>query len=311
MTEKRMTLGAVTKGRIDRPIRSLLYGQRGVGKTSWAGGAPDTIVIPTEDGSEEIESISRLPVARSYGDMIDALDLLAKEKHSYRTVAIDTLDELETHVHAQTCATKPMKGGGRASSIEDYGYGDGPKFALGPWREILVRLDRLRDRGMHIILIAHAFVKEFKNPEGDNYERYEVKVDKHASALVQNWADVVLYATHEVVTHKAEAKAKAKGISTGNRIVHTVQSAAFDAKNRYSLPATLPLSWAAFVEAVADGRAMPLVSINEAIDEELRSLDAATVERVNAARKEAGEDAVRLGHVLGRVRATKAKKEAA
>ena len=41
-----------------------------------------------------------------------------------------------------------------------------------------------------------------------------------------------------------------QGVSTGARIIHTTRTAAYDAKNRFDLPAELPLSWPDFWAAV-------------------------------------------------------------
>ena len=47
---------------------------------------------------------------------------------------------------------------------------------------------------------------------------------------------------------------KAKAIGGENRIVHTVHSAAWDAKNRFGLPAVLPLDMGAILEAIQNGQ---------------------------------------------------------
>jgi hypothetical protein len=46
----------------------------------------------------------------------------------------------------------------------------------------------------------------------------------------------------------------ARGKDTGSRLIHTQRRAAWDAKNRYDLPETLPLDWEVFAEAVAAHR---------------------------------------------------------
>ena len=47
----------------------------------------------------------------------------------------------------------------------------------------------------------------------------------------------------------SEKKGRAKGISTGRRVIHTERTAARDAKNRYALPAELPLSYDEYAAA--------------------------------------------------------------
>jgi hypothetical protein len=42
---------------------------------------------------------------------------------------------------------------------------------------------------MMVVLIAHAKIKRFENPETEAYDRYSPRLNKHASALVQEWCD--------------------------------------------------------------------------------------------------------------------------
>jgi hypothetical protein len=305
MSEKKSWLTSIVRGRLAKPIRAVVYGVEGVGKSTFAADAPAPIFIGAEDGTAELD-VARW-TATSFSDVLGQLETLATEKHEFRTVAIDTLDWLEPRVWAHTLATRPLKNGGKATSIEDYGYGAGYVQAVEVWREVLAKLDACRAHGMNVVLIAHHHVKTMNNPAGDNFDRYEMKLHKLASALVKEWADAVLFATHEVATYKADPsnpKSKSKGIGTGARVLHTTHTAAFDAKNRYSLPDVLPLSWAAFVDAVADRRTLPLVDLNEQIDELVRSVDASLLDRVNTARAAAGNDPVALAKVLNRLKTT-------
>ncbi|MFN7560008.1 MAG: AAA family ATPase, partial [bacterium] len=76
--------------------------------------------------------------------------------------------------------------------------------------------------------------------------RYSPRLHKLASALVQEWADEVLFATYKVHTVKvAEGfnQAKHNGIGTGERIIRTVERPAHVAKNRLGLPDELPLDY--------------------------------------------------------------------
>jgi len=134
------------------------------------------------------------------------------------------------------------------ASIEDFGFGKGYVEALQLGRVLLARLDRLRDaKGMTIILLAHCQIRPFKNPEGDDYDRYEMKRHAKLAAQFREWSDACLFANYEITTY--EKNNKAKGIATGKRLLFTERRAAFDAKNRLNLPTTMPLEWGAFESA--------------------------------------------------------------
>jgi hypothetical protein len=238
-----MTLKAVQSGRLDKPRRVLLYGTEGIGKSTFAANAPAPIFIGTEDGTAQLD-VARFPEPATWQDVFDAIETLRKDKHDYRTIVLDTLDWLEPLCWDHVCqqAKKP--------DIEAFGYGKGYVAALDQWRELLATLDRLRaDASMDVILLAHSHIRTFRNPEGEDFDRYELKLHQKAAGLCKEWADAVLYAAYETYADSRD-DGRTKGVSTGARIIHTERRAAFDAKNRYTLPETLPLGWDDFAAAI-------------------------------------------------------------
>ncbi len=270
----RMRLDAVTRGRVDKPMRVLLYGTEKVGKTTWASNAPAAIFICAEDGTSQLD-VARFPQPETWSDVLDAIHQLTTEPHQYKTVVIDTLDWLERVVWESI-----GKRDGKVN-IESYGYGKGYNVALDEWRLLTDRLDELRHkRGMHIVLLAHSWVKTFKDPESDGYDRYEMKLNAKAGGLIKEWCDAVLFAQHEVFTKKSDT-GRTRGIDgDGARIVHTERRAAWDAGNRYGLPSTLPLHWDDFIAAVRAGG--DAEKLRERVDALLTHVDEATRATANA-----------------------------
>jgi hypothetical protein len=296
---KRMTLGAVTKGKIATPERIVIYGTEGIGKSTFASDAPSPIFLCSEKGTERLD-VARFPEPHSWREVLDAVEALTTEPHEYKTLAIDTLDWLEPMVWAQTCATK-KNGEKRAEHIEDYGFAKGYEYALDTWRQLLSRLDVLSERRkMHIILVAHSHVTTFKSPDTEDFQRYELAVHKKASALIKQWADHVLFAMLETLTHKQNNRAK--GITTGERVILSTRTAAYDAKNRGGLPERLPLSWDAF-SAALNGETPDTwrVRIAQLLE---RAADSSLAERVNAAVAKAGENAVQLAKICNHLAVT-------
>ena len=188
------TLSMIQRGRAEHPRRTMVYGVHGVGKSTFGAMAEKPIFIQTEEGINDLEA-DRFPVATAYQDVLGALSALYSDEHEYQTVVIDSLDWLERLIWAEVCSKRGVE------SIEDIGYAKGYVFALTQWREVISGLDALRnERGMQIILIAHARIEKFDNPETESYDRYVPRLNKHASALVQEWCDEVLFATYRVHT---------------------------------------------------------------------------------------------------------------
>ena len=137
-------------------------------------------------------------------------------------------------------------------NIEDFGFAKGYTYALDYWKEVLDGLNGLRnDRQMMVVLIAHAKIERFENPETEAYDRYSPRLNKHASALVQEWFDEVLFATYKVHTKQTDEgfdKTRTRGIGTGDRILRTTERPAHMAKNRLSLPEELPLDFRVYAQ---------------------------------------------------------------
>lgn len=300
--EKRMALTQVVQGRLAKPVRVLVYGIEGVGKSSFAAGAPNVIFLGAESGTSELD-VARFPEPRNWQDALDAITELTTSTHNYKTLAIDTLDWLEPMCWAHLYATKKTDDGKRAEGIEDYGYGKGYTAALDLWRVMLRMLERLREqRGVTIVPIAHSWIKSFKNPAGEDYDRHEMKLNAKASGLWREWCDAVLFATHE--THTYKSNGRVKGLSSGARVLHTERCASHDAKNRFDMPETLPLDWEAFAEAVAAHRPADPAVLKARIEELLVHADESTKVRVRAALARVGNDAAELARIHNKLSAT-------
>ena len=250
-------LSRVQRGRASKPPRILCYGVEGIGKSTFGAQAPKPIFIQTEDGLDEI-NCDRFPLAATYDDVVSALGELRDEKHDYETVVIDSLDWLERLVWDKLCLQHGV------TSIEkvDGGYARGYTHALTCWREVIDHFNEIRNtRGMIVLLIAHSKVERFEDPESSPYDRYSPRLHKHAKALVSEWCDAVLFATRKIRTQSEDAGfnrkrtiAHAIGKDGGERILRCVGGPSCVAKNRYGIVEELPLSWAAFIEALSSNQ---------------------------------------------------------
>ena len=239
---------AIQRGKQPMPPRLMVYGTEGIGKSTLASNAPRPIFIQTEDGLNEI-ACEKFPLAASVDDVLAALTELGTEQHDYQTVVIDSLDWLERLIWDAVCREF------RVSSIEkaDGGYQRGYVHALTHWRKVVDALNALRvGKGLAVILIAHAKVEKFEDPEATTYDRYSPRLHKHACALLTEWCDAVLFATRKIRTQtedtgfgRTRTIAVSVGAEGGERVLRTVGGPSCVAKNRYDLPAELPLSWPA------------------------------------------------------------------
>ncbi len=238
----RMTLQRLSRGKKDAPLKILLYGVEGVGKSTFAALAPKPVFLGAEKGTNHLDVV-RFEQPQSWDDVRGAVRALIAEQHDFETLVVDTLDWIEPLVwdHVAQRANK--------SSFADFDYGKGYAAATDEWRAWISELDRLHAKGLEIILLAHAAVKPCKNPTVEQFDRYQLKLHERAAGLFKEWADCVLFANYQTFTKVDERTRTIRGVSTGARIVYTSWHAAFDAKNRCNLPEQLPLDYAEFREA--------------------------------------------------------------
>lgn len=237
-------LGKINKGKVKKPRRIILYGVDGIGKSTLASHAPKAIFVPTEDGLGNIDCES-FPHAHSWREVKSHLTTLCNEKHKYKTVVVDSLDWLERLIWTEVCDDRGV------SSIDEIGYGKGYGAAIQIWEDLLKALNYLRNnRGMGVILIAHAKVVKFENPEGENYDQYALALHKLAAPILREWADEVLFASYKVYTTTKEGdfgKEETKAIGGDERILRTREKPFCYAKNRMDLPDEIPMTWKDYV----------------------------------------------------------------
>ena len=240
-------ISSIQQGPTSKPPRIVIYGPHGIGKSTFGSEAPNPIFIQVEDGIDTID-VPRFPLAKTYGDVRSAIETLLTEDHEFKTVVVDSIDWCEALIWKHVAKEH------NEASIESFGFGRGYVFAEDVFRsDFLAGLNALRAKGMAIILIAHSQVRRFDDPMSEAYDRFELKLHKRASAVVEEWADVIGFAHERVMIAKEEKgfnKKRSRGISSGNRVLGLEREAAFEAKNRLGLPAEIAFSWDAFAEAM-------------------------------------------------------------
>lgn len=240
-------LAQVKRGRLTgRPVRVILYGADGVGKSTFASQAPNPVFLCAEDGTAQLD-VARLPEPGAWSDVLDSVKALTFEQHDFRTLVIDTLDWLEPLCWAETCKVNRWK------NLEAPGFGKGYVAALETWRDLILQIQAMSaKRRMNVIALAHSHVKNTTDPLGQSYDRHCLKLHEKTAALWRESVDAVLFARVQTFVTTDEKTKKARAVGDGSRVVLTSPTAGYDAKTRLPLPAEIPLEWAVIQEA-ADG----------------------------------------------------------
>lgn len=230
-----------------KPPRIAIHGDPGIGKSTFGACAPSPVFIQTEDGLGNLD-VPSFPLAKSYTEVMEALQSLYQEQHDFKTLVVDSLDWLEPLIWQHVCQQHGKK------SIEEFGFGKGYVEALSLWRQFLDGVTAVRDhKNMTVVMTAHSQIVRVEDPTMPSYDTRDLKLHKRAAGLVEEFADVILYAavqTNTITEDSGFNNKRVRATSTGERVMHTVGQPAFLAKNRYSLPSPMPLAWDAFAQSM-------------------------------------------------------------
>jgi hypothetical protein len=300
----RMTLAAITRGVITEPYRLIVHGKDGVGKSSFAAGAPTPIFLGTEDGTGHLD-VARFPSPETWEDVLDALRTLSEDCGGYKTLVVDSIDWAEPLLWRNVCKADGVE----SIELVGGGYGKGYQAALDGWRIFLAEVERLQAKQkMHVVLIGHSVIKKFANPEGEDYERYVLAMHDKAANLMRQWAKAVYFANLETFAVAKKKGEKVKGVSTGARLLWTQPSAAFDAKDRYFVPESISLNWEDFDAAVRAAAPNDLASLRSEIERKAKTIGGEVEKFATDFLAKNGSDTAALAKLNDRVNAKLAEK---
>ncbi len=265
-------LESIKKGPSTRPPKIMLIGQEGVGKSTAGAKMPNPVFLCGESGlvgPQFADTPSFTPT--SWTEALAFCEELASNPSGYKTLVIDTLDWIEPMLYTHVVAAAKKND---IKHIEDFGYGKGYVIAQQEARKMLAVLDKVNAAGMAVLILSHSQLKTVKNPEGDDYDHFESKVNTKVAGIFKEWCDAVLFARFEIYVRKDGMKVKAQGGT--ERIVQTTHSAAWDAKNRYGLPEVMDLDMSEIYTRIVAGKSSG--EMLEAIKTAAESMEAKTKE---------------------------------
>jgi hypothetical protein len=205
----------------------VIYGTGGIGKTSLTLLAEGTNAMVDADESiavlrpqleEQGVSIPLIVPATDWKTTRESLKASGWDKVD--NIILDTSTKLEEWACNYMLRTvKHPDKNSFMSKIEDFGYGKGYQYLFDTFLPLFADLDVHVRQGRNVFLIAHECVANVPNPNGEDWIRYEPRMQNPATgkasirARMKEWADHVLFYGYDVAVDK-EGKASGSGTRT-------------------------------------------------------------------------------------------------
>lgn len=241
-TGSRVTFGEITK---EFGHRIVIFGPGGIGKTTLAATAPGPVAffdlddsLPVLAGQLDGLDVRSVSGVEKWMDLVNAL--FVKGWEDIKTIVIDSATKAEELAVAHTLETVPHEKGNRIQRIEDYGYGKGYSHVYDTFLPLLTALNLHTRAGRNVILICHDCTNTVPNPTGEDWIRYEPRLQGPSSGKasirlrVREWADHVLFVGYDLDVKDG------KGRGSGTRTIYPCELPHCMAKSR-TISDPLPL----------------------------------------------------------------------
>lgn len=192
------------------------YGAGGIGKTSLGVSIPGTKAV--FDLEDSIAKLKDLPadvydsIVPGIGSFQDIRDALASECcKSVENIVIDTATRVEQFAIAHTIENIPHEKGYVIKRLEDYGFGKGLAHVYETFELFIGDLDLHFRAGRNVVLIMHDCFSNVPNPLGEDYIRYEPRLQNPKGGAnsirlrVREWLDDLIFIGYDIDVKKNKA----------------------------------------------------------------------------------------------------------
>lgn len=232
----------VQSGALKLAEKVVIYGPGGVGKTKLASllelAGVKPLILDIENGSAKL-NVHRIIDILTWDDLRQLLHDDAIW-NGYGAVVIDSFTKAEELAAQWVIKNVAHEKGHSIKGIEDYGFGKGYVHIYETFLQLLGDLDAHARKGRHVICICHECVANAPNPSGDDWIRYEPRLQSPPSGKnsirhrVKEWCEHLLYVGYDVI-----ANADGKGKGSGTRTIYPTEMPTHWAKSR-SLSDSIP-----------------------------------------------------------------------
>jgi hypothetical protein len=105
-------------------------------------------------------------------------------------------------------------------------------------------LTAIRDKhNMLIVMCCHSMIERIDDPRAPTYTSYQLRLHRRARAVIMDACDAVFFIAEDLrtIAENTGFAERTRGASDNKRYLFTENRPAFAAKNRFGLPAKIPI----------------------------------------------------------------------
>lgn len=224
----------------------ILYAVEGWGKTSAGAFSPKPffLMAPNETGYNRLALEKRVPqiparLCATWPSLLGTIRSITADKQ-IETLWLDAMGGFEG-ICRDFVIDRDFEGDGGEKGYASYGRG--PEAMSREWLLLVSALDAAANAGIDVVILGHSKIRPYKNPTGSDYDHFVCDCHEKVWGFTHKWADAVLFGNFVdvVKTPGNDVTKKGKAFGGTTRQLFCERTAAFDAKNRFGMPASLTI----------------------------------------------------------------------
>lgn len=147
-----------------KKLKMLLYGEPGVGKSTFACKAPKPFFITTDGNYEWLEDFgAKTEDHKQVFSWEEAKEAFAQNYDNYDTIVVDLLEDMFKWCEMEYCTRAKLE------HVSDIGYGKGYDITR---NEFFMEIAKLLGKDKHVILITHGITYSTKDRRGVEHTKH-------------------------------------------------------------------------------------------------------------------------------------------
>ena len=235
---------SIKSGRLSKPVKAVIYGLEGTGKSTLAAQTPNPLFLDTEGGTTYLD-VNRIDQFTGWEGLLNTIEEVARDPSCCTTLVIDTADWAEQMAIKHICEKYKQTG------LESFGFGKGYTYLAEEFARMLRACENVLASGRNVVIVAHARVRKQELPEEMGaFDHWELKLSRQCAPLLAEWPDLLLFVSYKTFVSGTESGSKKA--SGGKRVMYATHHPCWDAKNRFGLPGEMPFDYAGIAPVIGD-----------------------------------------------------------